>query len=327
MFGPDSRTEGLLREFGVTFQYTNDLTADMLVPNWDNVNLGRQTPKLDAKIEEYARRGEKKSVAPAPIFREVALGLDVLDGLQRMCAELFFLHSTHFSGYIVETDSDIKAAQIRVLANHKLNGAPESPEWTRRQAVAILCLDKGLGVREVANMGDWAWQDVEADKTFLVTGFALRQQGAPELSKGVVLTLAEHMEMKDLEIAPEPIVEFACDLKRGKFTNGQSKEPVKKFFDVSRKANANLRKQLVRNLDTFRADPDTMARLDGRRRTKLTHDINLRRALKHAQTVAQEVLASGEQIPYIEEFYQISNSIRDALKAIEKKSRSKTRKR
>jgi len=58
---------------------------------------------------------------------------------------------------------------------------------------------------------------------------------ADELAKGVVLALSGNAKLKDLDIAPQPIAEFRKDLKRAKFTNGDSVPFIKSFFSgVSR---------------------------------------------------------------------------------------------
>ncbi len=123
--------------------------------------------------------------------------------------------------------------------------------------------------------------------------------------------------------SPEPIVEFCKDLKRGRFSNGDSASHVEAFFaDVNRKVPKGLHKQFTRRLEKFREDSEVRTRLEGRKPSRPTAEIHLRSTLRTAETVSSRMVTSGEQIPYLEEYFQIWNRVERNLKAIQKASKA-----
>ena len=324
MFAKDSRAENLLTHEGSKWRYSNNGSYEKLIPNWEQTNLGRSQATIENIVLEYAARTEAGSSAPAPILRPTSKGLEPLDGVQRLAAERL-LGTTKFSYYHAEFDSDLIAKKIRIMANHLLAGHPEPAQWTRRQAIDILIIQPGrdgMSVAEVARMGGWPPRDVEEDLVFLNWAFAIRCIGGPQtLNKGVILNIDKAAHMDDLKIATEPIAGFCNDLKRGRFTNGDSGEYIDEFFDVNRKNRKALHTQFTRNLERFREDPDIQARLDGRQPKRLTPEVELLRSLKAARTASNKAIASGTSIPYMEEAFQIWNQVDKNLKTIEQKSK------
>ena len=320
MFTKDDRSEGMLTRFGPVWTYTNDVEWAQMVLAWQGRNAGRSRTRVDDIVLEYAARMEAGSPAPAPILRKTAKGLEPLDGVQRLCAEEM-QGSTRFSAYIVKTDSDLLALTIRVLANKLLAGHPEPDDWSRRQAVQLLVIDGGMSVEEVARLGGWKKTDVEEDRVNQDWGFKIRCAGGPEqMAKCLVLTVAEHAQQGDL--AFNPVVEFLADLKRGRFSNGEAEPFIKEFFDVPRTNPKKMHDHFERRLEEFHEDPETQARLEGRTRTRQSGDMNLRRAMKGVLTITEELLATKEAVPYVDEFFQFWIQVERNLKTLNK-SRAK----
>jgi len=323
MFCKDSRQENFLTAFGVAWKYMNAIKYSDLSPNWEQANLGRSEATVSEIVLEYAARTEAGSSAPAPILRRTAKGYDVSDGVQRLSAEQL-LGTTIFSAYVVDTDSDLTADKIRVMANHLLSGHPESNEWNRRRAIEVLINDGGMSIDEVARLGGWKRKDVEQDKTYIDFGFAIRCIGGPQvMTKGVVMALADHAKLDDFRVAPKPIAEFCDDLKRGRFSNGESVPFVKAFFDVNRAARKTLHDQFTKRLETFRDDPEVQIRLSGRSPQRRKDDIRLRAAMKAAKTVTDDLVQVGATIVYLDEFYQLWNQVDANLKRLGKHSIAK----
>ena len=320
MFTKDSRTENLLTQFGVAWRYSNAVSFAQLAPNWQRANFGRSAPRVQAAVEEYAARMESGSPAPAPILNETnPLGLEVLDGVQRLLAAEQ-RGSTEFSGYIIETDSPKLARKIRVLANHLLAGHPENEEWTLAHAVQLLIIEDGMTPQELHDATKWSIRQIENEQKVIETGFRIRCAGGPEqLPKGILLNVEKHAKAEDITAGNKPVIEFLGDLKRGRFGNGESEPMIADFFDVRRGDAKKMYPQFEKRLKSFRELPEVSARLEGRKRSSLAPDVKLLATLRSALTVANEVLANHESVPYLEEHFHIWNQVRDALTAIGKK--------
>lgn len=319
MFCKDSRQENFLTQFGVKWKYTNATTFEQLAPTWEQANMGRAQAKVDAVILEYAARTEAGSSAPAPILRKSSRGYEVLDGVQRLCAEKF-LGTTMFTAYVVETDSDLMATQVRVFANHLLAGHPESADWNRKRIVQLLVIEGGMSIDEVARIGGWKAKDVEEEKLAMDFGFAIRCIGGPEqLPKGVLLTIAANAKMDDFKIASVPIAEFCSDLKRARFSNGESEGYIREFFGINRSNRKTIFEQLQRRLEKFRDESEVRARLAGRGPQRRQPDIKLRSAMKVVLTITEEFLRVGENIVYLDEFHLLWNQVDTNLKHLGRK--------
>ena len=319
MFCKDNRQENLLTLFGVAWRYTNAVTFGQLAPNWEQANMGRTQSVVETVILEYAARTESGSSAPAPILRKTAKGYEVLDGVQRLSAEQM-LGTTAFSAYVVETDSDLKATQIRVFANHLLAGHPESPDWNRKRAIQLLIIEGGMSIDEVARLGGWKRRDVEEDKLCIDYGYAVRSIGGPDqMPKGVLLKISEYAKVDDFRVSPQPIADFCNDLKKGRFNNGESEPHIRDFFGVNRNNRKTLHDQFVKHLSQFREDSEVSTRMDGRKPQKRQDDIKLRGAMKTVLTITDDLVTLGTHIAYVDEFHAIWNRVDGNLKRLGKR--------
>ena len=326
MFAKDSRQENFLTHIGVTWRYADDLEYKSLAPSWREHNQGRSRAKVEEAIMEYAARMEAGSAAPSPIVRPNSGVLDILDGVQRLSAGELRGY-TRFAGYVVETESPLTAVKIRVLANHLLAGHPEANEWNRRQAIQMLVIEGGLSIEEVARAGGWNVKDVQEDKTFLDWQWALKHIGVEEPPcKSILLAIDKHGRLDDLRVAPEPIRDFCKDLKRGKFSNGDAEPYIKDFFVVDRKNRKRLHDQFTKHLDKFHQQSDVVARLEGRGPNRRSGDIKLRGAMKTVLTMVEALETSGEEIAYMEEYFQLWNQVRDGLAKLNKHHARRTAK-
>jgi len=319
MFCKDNRQENMLTSFGVSWKYTNSVTFDQLYPNWEQTNAGRSQAVMDSVVLEYATRTEGGSSAPAPILWNTLKGKQVLDGVQRLSAEKL-LGTTSFSAYIIETDFELLATQIRVLSNHLLAGHPEASDWNRKRAIQMLVLDGGMSIDEVARLGGWKRRDVEEDKICLDFGFAIRCIGGPEqMPKGVLLKMSEHAKVDDFRVASEPIKEFCNDLKKARFNNGESEPYIREFFGVNRANRKTIYDQFAKRLEKFREEDEVKMRLNGRAPQKLRDDIKLRSAMKAVVTITNDLISAGSTISYLDEFHHLWNHVDSNLKRLAKK--------
>jgi hypothetical protein len=319
MFIADGRTESFLTSIGVKWTYQNGFKFKELLANWETTNLGRSRAKVEEAVLEYAELSDAGSNPPAPIIFLRPNGYDVLDGVQRLLSEVM-RNATEFSAYKVETDSDVLPRLIRVMANHRLQGGhQEDSQWTIKQAVALLVLDKGMSIKEVASFGGWTPAQVEQEVKFQQWSFAIRAIGGPhEMTKGVVLVIAKHGKMEDLQKALKPVAAFCEDLKRGRFSNGDAEPFVREFFNVDRKK-GKLHDQFTQKLEDFRDHDEVRTRLEGRRATKLRPEINLRRAVRTLVTVTEEMMRAKVKIAYPDEFYQGLNQARANIQRLSAK--------
>lgn len=326
MFCKDSRTENMLTHRGVPWKYRTGIKFGDLLRTWNVHNYGRSRARVEEAICEYGARMEAGSSAPAGVGRKTERGIELLDGVQRLsAAELN--GETLFPLYLVECD-DTTAKVIRTLANSLLQGSHQEPtDWYRRQAIQLLVIDCGMSLEEVARSGGWNLGIVKSDHEAMLWGFAMRRIGVPESftdltkkgAKGRVLAFAEHARMKDLEIAPKPIVEFCVDLKRAGFSNGDAQPYIKAFFgDLNRRDAKRLHQAFAKNLERFRKDPEVVTRIEGRKRSSLDPGIKLRKQLKSTLTVTEELLSSNTSLLYVDEFLHIWHQVEKNIKALGK---------
>lgn len=317
MFTKDSRQENFLNRHGVSWEYSNGVSFDQLAPAWNIANYGRSKAKVEAAIDEYARRTKAGSEAPAPILRRTVKGFEPLDGVQRLLvAERE--GATTFSAYLIETDSDLLAMKMRVLANAALGGHPEPPEWSRQQAIQKLIIEGGMSIAEVATAGGWSKKAVEDDKTVMDYGFAIRTIGGPEkLNKGILLQISKIANLDDWEVARGPIAAFCNDLKRGKFSNGDAEPHISTFFGgINRKNRKQLHDQYARQYERFCADPEVQTRMEGRERSHLKPATNLLRQIRGVRTITKKLIMEGKALRYMDEFFQAWNQVERDLKTI-----------
>lgn len=317
MFTQDSRTENFLTALGVQFEYVNGLILPLdFVPGWNKENIGRPVAIRDEAVIEYAALMEGGSAAPAPILVRNASGkLRVLDGVQRLsAAELN--QTTRISGYVVKTTSEDCLAAIRVLANARMQGCAEPAEWTRRRAVEVLVVGRGMSAAEVARMGGWRAADVSKIAEAITLQASITHAGGPDLSDAMLSELRPHLQGTGvLEKASEPVVGFLNTLRQSKISVADAFPYVERFFAPIAKSASPFRVYVDR-LAEVHDDPEIRSRLTGRQCPELPKDVVLLKTLKAAETVVDGILAHGERVPNVDEFFRILDRITKQLKSI-----------
>ncbi len=256
---------------------------------------------------------ESGSAAPAPILCAKENKYGVLDGIQGLSAANL-TGATRFSAYVVSSDSDDVLTTIRMIANARLQGHSEPPEWTRRRAIEVLVIQRGMSVDEVARMGGWKRPDVLRISKILNWGFKIRNAGGPELADNMIEAVWQHLVEESLGAASEPIVGFLSTIKAAKFSSSDAKPYISEFFQPITKL-SKQHEVYVERLAQFKEQPEVQTRLHGRRGIVVRRDVTLQRTLKSAVTVLDEIIAKNDELPYIDEFFRL-------LKIIDKRLRS-----
>jgi hypothetical protein len=316
MFTEDSRTENFLTSLGVKYAYTNGvlLPADF-APGWDTDNLGRPVAVREDAVIEYATLMEAGSAAPAPIVCKSPDGLHVLDGVQRLSAAAL-RQTTRVSVYLVDTDSEDSLAAIRVLANARLQGRAEPPEWTRRRAVEVLVVARGMSHLEVAHMGGWKPADIKRISEAITLQLRIRNVEGPELSDAMLAEIMPHVQHNELlEKATAPLVGFMQVLKQSRISVADAAEYLNTFFRPLPKA-ANPFNVYSERLREVHDDPEIKTRVTGRQHTELPKDVVLLRALKSVETVLDSIVANNERVNNVDEFFRLIDRITRKLKQI-----------
>ncbi len=324
MFTPDSRTENFLTSMGVKHDYVNGLLLPGdFAAGWNSDNIGRPVAVREDAVIEYASLMEAGSAAPAPILFRTENGLRVLDGVQRLsAAEL--QGSTRVSAYIVATDSEDSLAVIRVLANARMQGRAEPAEWTRRRAVEVLVVQRGMSPAEVAKMGGWKPADINRIAEAIQLQARIKNVGGPELSDIMLAELRPHIEGRTtLEQATEPVVGFLNTLKNSRIAVADAAPYIEAFFSVPPK-NANPYLTLLSRLKEIHSDPEMKSRLTGRQCTELPKDVVLLRTLKTAETVLETIITHGERVLNVDEFFRLVDRITKQLKSIARNKKATT---
>lgn len=316
MFTTDSRTENFLTNFGVKFKYTNDIVFPAnLVPNWNTDNIGRPVAVRDDAVIEYATLMEQGSAAPAPILHRTPRGLRVLDGVQRLSAELL-TGTTRISAYIVETDSADMLAAIRVLANARMQGRAEPAEWTRRRAIEVLVVEHGLSCAEVAKMGGWKLPDVQRIANAIELQGRIDSVGGPGLPDAMLAALSPFLlDGKALEHATKPVTGFLNTIQQSRISAADAAPYVAQFFKPLPRG-ANPFKAFTERLHEFQEDPEIASRITGRQVTGLPKDVVLLRELKSVDTTLDACLLSGDRIPNVDELFRLIDRIKDKLRKV-----------
>jgi len=314
MFTKDSRTENFLTQMGVEFSYSNNVSFGELVSDWESTNLARPVPIREEAVLEYSTLMQSGSPAPATILIVTKNGLDVLDGVQRLAAANL-ASVTSISAYIVTCDSANVIAAIRVLANARLQGRPEPPEWTRKRAVEVLVVQKGLSVAEVARMGGWSQSQVESTARLVSWGGLIESVDGPELPGSMIDLVAKNTTKEEIVACREPISEFLRLVKRAKFSTADAEPFVTEFF--SRVVKKSKRHSIyLKRLEDFKADPEVEVRIKGRKGAGISTDILLRRSMKTSITVLDDMLSDSRGIIYVDEFYKLLGEIEDRLRKL-----------
>jgi hypothetical protein len=316
MFTTDSRTENFLTAMGIKYEYCNGLRLpDDFAKGWNTENIGRPVAVREDAVLEYAALMEAGSAAPAPILCKTEDGLRVLDGVQRLsAAEL--QQTTRISAYVVSTDNEDSLASIRVLANARMQGRAEPAEWTRRRAVEVLVVGRGMSAAEVAKMGGWKTADVKRIADAIELQSRICHIGGPELSDAMLAELRPFIEKGTvLEQASQPVTGFLQTLKQSRMSATDATPYIESFFGSLPKS-ANPHKVYADRLEELHEDPEIRSRITGRQCAELPKDVVLLRTLKTAETVIDHILTHGERVPNVDEFFRLLNRLEAKLKSI-----------
>lgn len=317
MFQRDSRTETFLNLMGAKWVYSNNILLSALDPRYEISNLGRSQAVVKSAVDSYALMEERGSSGPAPILRQLISLYEVLDGVQRIKGTLKNKY-TKMNAYVVTTDSESLATQIRVQSNPYLAGSAENTEWSKKQSVQHLCIELGMSLQEAAGPLGWPVSELKKIQEYLEMSAHIVQIGGPaKLPAAMVAHIVEHAKLIDLEKAQVPVAAFLTDVHKA--FNAHDSEPyIKDFFNrISRGKTSKLHDQFTTRLKTFRTDPEVRVRLKGRKKVKQTPETIIGKALRSARTVTQEAIDAKNVIYNVTQFYQIHNTIGNNLKRIE----------
>lgn len=312
MFTTDTRTETFLTMMGVKWKYSNNIRWADLKPHWVNHNLARPVAVRDKAVEQYAELYKAGSQPPAPILLQTSDWLDVLDGVQRLVMGQL-CDATNFSAYCIECDSPKVVLSIRLLANSRLQGHAEKPEWTRRRAVEQLVVKAGLSVQEVATMGGWRASDIEAIANNIRWSEDIAAIGGPDgLSDTMLSSIAEFAEGCDMRKASKPISKFLNLIQASRMSAEDAQPYLETFFAPVTKESKSHEKYTER-LQAIEEEPEFQARIKGRRGVQLSSDVNLRRALRSCSGILDDIITSGEELVYLDEFFGLVTQLHEKL--------------
>jgi hypothetical protein len=95
--------------------------------------------------------------------------------------------------------------------------------------------------------------------------------------------------------------------------SAEDAEPhIEAFFEPISKS-AKLHATYQERLEEFRKDPEIVTRLHGRKGSVIPPDIVLRRTLKSAIHVLDEIIRSESELKFVDEFFQLTKLINDKL--------------
>lgn len=316
MFTTDSRTENFLTTFGIKYEYLNGIIFPRdFVADWNKENIGRPVAVREDAVIEYASLMEQGSAAPAPILHRTEDGLKVLDGVQRLSASELN-GETRISAYVVQTDSADMLAAVRVLANARMQGRAEPAEWTRRRAVEVLVVDRGLSCAEVAKMGGWKTPDIQRIASAVRLQRRIESIGGPDLPDAMLATLEPYIsESGVLENATQPVAGFLNTLKKSRISVADAEPYIEQFFEPLPRS-ANPFKVFTSRLEEIQDDPEIVARVTGRQVTALPRDVVLLRELKSADTVLDSCLLHGDRLPNVDEFFRLLDRIDQKIRKL-----------
>jgi hypothetical protein len=291
------------------------LLPDDFAKGWNTENIGRPVAVREDAVLEYATLMEAGSAAPAPILCKTEDGLRVLDGVQRLsAAEL--QQTTRISAYVVSTDNEDSLASIRVLANARMQGRAEPAEWTRRRAVEVLVVSRGMSPAEVAKMGGWKASDIKRIADAIELQQKISNAGGPEFPDTMLAELRPHLQTQTaIDQASLPVIGFLQTLKQSRMSVTDAAPYIAGFF-ASLPKSANPHKVYSERLEDMHADPEIKSRITGRQITELPKDVVLLRTLKTAETVLDHILTHADRVPNVDEFFRIMDRITRKLKSI-----------
>jgi hypothetical protein len=171
-----------------------------------------------------------------------------------------------------------------------------------------------MSCAEVAKMGGWRETDIQRLSEVMEFGFKLRCIGAPNLPDVLVQSIREKIGIEQIHKAPQPVVEFLIASQQAKFATTDLEPYLTDFFAPY--PGHNWQEEFGTRLQNFMLSEEVQVRLHGRRGQPLSHDVNLRRALRTVLTVMDNIAETNSKLPYIEEFQQLINTITKKLKAL-----------
>ena len=121
----------------------------------------------------------------------------------------------------------------------------------------------------------------------------------------------------------EPIAEFLNTVKAAKFSAIDAEPHIKDFFLTITKP-SKRHEIYAGRLNNFQNDPEVQTRILGRKGFVMKRDVVFGRTLKAGETVLDEMIADGDDIPYIDEFFKILKSIDKKLRSIAPNKTAKT---
>jgi hypothetical protein len=320
MFTKDSRTENFLTSMGVEWKYSNAIKYSDLMLGWDKVNLSRPVPIIEDAVFEYASLIESGSPAPAVILSDTDSGFRVLDGVQRIASGRI-TGCTQLSAYIVKSDSDDLLDCISVLANSRLQGRAEPPEWTRRRAVELLVVERGLSADEVARMGGWKSSDLMSIARAIELSKAIVSIGGPELPDSILDVVASRTVVQEIVASSKPMCEFFNTVKRAKLSAKDAVPYADAFFaPISRQSSRHT--TYSERMAEIKDDAEIQIRLHGRRGAAQPRDVSIIRTLKAAVTLLDEAIESGDQLLYVDEFFRLIKKIDERVRQCTSKHES-----
>jgi len=311
MFTKDSRTETFLTQMGVEFKYSNNVKFADLRVGWETTNLSRPVPIRDDAVLEYSNLMISGSPAPAAILHITENKLVVLDGVQRLAAAMLVEMST-FSAYLVNCDSDNLVASINVLSNARLQGRPEPAEWTRKRAVEVLVVERGLSIEEVSRMGGWKPAQVKATAIALEWDKLIVDIGGPTLPDSMLQLISNATTLDTVRDCPKPIAAFCNMIKRARLSTDDAAPYVDEFFDRVAKPSKRFEVYSSR-LATIKSTPEIEIRIKGRKGGHIPKDMQLRRTLRTAITTLDEMLTDCDSVFYVDEFFKLTRDIEKRL--------------
>lgn len=311
MFTKDTRTETFLTQMGAEYYYLKRALFTELCPKWRETNLSRPVPIRDDAVIQYASLMGNNSPAPAPILHKGEAGYAILDGVQRVAAAELGAYS-EISGYVVTSDSPDLLLAISMLANVRLQGHAEPPEWTKRRAVEVLVIERKMSIDEVARMGAWRKSEIQVLAEVLGWQATVREIGGPELADTMVSIVGQQLSKSELRASGAPAAQFLEILKTAKFSANDATPHIEEFFRPVSKSGKRFQ-VLSERLEAFKADPEVQVRIHGRKGSALPADVNLRRAMQSVITVLDNIQKSGDKLLYVDEFFGLADDIHRGL--------------
>lgn len=326
MFDKCNKTESFLASRGVTREYREDVSYSELEPNWDTINHGR--PQAQAKVAEaissYAEMMSRGSAAPAVILRVTDVGLEVLDGCQRLMANAE-TGGRHCAAYVIQC-SDGTAKRIRKASNSRLNTqAKVDQKWLLREAVVAFCVQENDSPEEVADLMGMTVAAVDKQlkieeariRTKVLGGELLKKPF--ELNEGQLEWYAKNIEPEDEEGRAAKFLYRSMDeckeggLKNSSWTNKMDEVLPRKAGNKNRGTQWSSTYNAV-----IKADAHLQAKVNGEANKK--GDLNsliegmkgvLTRAKKYKKSSAKCRLEEEAYVKQLDEIFQdLSQTLR-----------------